>query len=127
LLATGSDDPRALSGKFDNGFPRSAGGIFTDDPRPTWQTMTVDIHVKEDMEFEVALYFLDWEDRGRRSGIELFDLESRELIAPVQIVHDYREGRYMVYRCDRSVRFRINHVRGPNASLSALFFDSPNE
>jgi hypothetical protein len=127
LLASGSGDPRAPSAGPEDGFPRSAGAIFTQDPLATLQTMTVDIHLERDMEFEVALYFLDWDMKGRRTGIELFDLDSRELIAPVRIVHDQGKGRYMVYRTNRSVRFRINHVRGPNASLSALFFDSPNE
>jgi hypothetical protein len=123
LLASGGTDPRAPAAGPGNGFPRSAGAIFTQDPRATLQTMTLDIHLRQEREFEVALYFLDWDGSGRRSGIELFDLDSKELLAPVRIVRDYRDGKYVVYRCDRSVRFRVNHVRGPNASLSGLFFD----
>jgi alpha-L-rhamnosidase len=123
LLAEGVDDQRAPSPGPGNTFPRCAGAILTQDPKATLQTMTVDICLNKDMPYRVALYFLDWENSGRRSGIEMFDLESRELIAPVQIVRDYHQGRYMVYRYDRSARFRVNHVRGPNASVSGLFFD----
>lgn len=123
LHATGVADQRAPSPDPGNTFPRCAGAILTQDPKATLQTMTIDIYLNTDMPYRVALYFLDWENSGRRSGIEMFDLESRELIAPVQIVDDYHDGRYMVYSYDRSARFRVNHVRGPNASVSGLFFD----
>jgi hypothetical protein len=38
-----------------------------------------------------------------------------ERFAPVQLVRDFTGGKYLVYHCDRSARFRINQVRGDNA------------
>ena len=67
--------------------------------------------------------FVDWEKKGRRSAIEVFDLESKQLLMPVEIVRDYQEGKYVVFSIDRPVRLRINQVRGTNAALCALFFD----
>ncbi len=123
LLASGTTDQRALSPDPGNTFPRNIGSIYTQDPLATLQTMTIDIHLKKDEEYQVALYLVDWEKSGRRSAIEMFDLGSKEIIAPVKIVRNYDKGRYMIYRYHKSARLRVNHVRGPNASLSGIFFD----
>jgi alpha-L-rhamnosidase len=114
-------DNRALAP--DNESPRSIGAIYTQDPWPTLQTMTVDLATEPGRRYQVALYFLDWDDAGRRSAVEMFDLETKELIAPVQIVGNFSKGKYLIYTCNRPVRFRINQVRGPNAALSGIFFD----
>ena len=63
------------------------------------------------------------EERYKNSAWLEFDLETHQIIAPVQIVRNYEQGVYLTYRYNRSVRFRVNHVRGPNAVLSAVFFD----
>lgn len=101
----------------------AAGTVVTLDPAPCNQTMTVDIRNKHDGPYRLALYFVDWEKTGRRSAVEVFDLDDKRLLMPVQIVRDYREGRYVVLSLEGSVRLRINQVRGTNASLCALFFD----
>jgi hypothetical protein len=38
-------------------------------------------------------------------------------------VRDYTGGKYVTFEFDRSVRIRINQVRGDNAALSGVFFD----
>ncbi len=53
----------------------------------------------------------------------MFDYETKKLIAPVQLIKDFSQGVYIIYRYNRSARFRINHIRGDDATLSALFFD----
>lgn len=123
--ASGIDDERAPSAGPGNGYPRNAGAIQTQDPLATLQTMTVDIELKGEDEHEFSLYFVDWDDSGRRTAVEMFDLETRRLITPIRIVRDYTGGKYLTYRYNRPVRFRINHVRGPNAVLNGIFFDDP--
>ncbi len=120
-----TDDPRAPSAGPGNEFPRNAGAIYTQDPLATLQTMTVDIQLLQGVQHQIALYFVDWDDAGRRLAVEMFDLENKRLIAPVQVVSDYADGKYLVFQFDGPVRFRINHVRGPNATLSGIFFDTP--
>jgi hypothetical protein len=116
-----SSDARAL---IPEGASAGAiGAICTRDPLPTLQTMTVDINMKEAGSHQVALYFVDWDEQDRRLAVELFDQDTKELLAPVHVVRDFSRGKYLVYECKGPVRFRINHVRGPNATLSALFFD----
>jgi len=116
-------DPRAPSAGEKNEYPRNAGAIYTQDPLATLQTMTVDIQMKQGKSHQIALYFVDWESAGRRVAVEVFDLDSKRLLAPVQVVSDFAGGKYLIYEYDASVRFRINHVRGLNATLSGIFFD----
>jgi hypothetical protein len=118
-----TDDPRAPAWSPDNGFPRSAGAIRTQNASACLQTMTVDISLKQEQPYQVALYFVDWDDQRRKVEIEMFDLGTREILAPVQVVGNYSKGKYLVYQFDKSVRFRINMVNEPNATLSAIFFD----
>ncbi|RLD71538.1 MAG: hypothetical protein DRI98_04925 [Bacteroidetes bacterium] len=121
--ADGVSDSRAPAPGPGNEAPRNVGAIYTQDPLATLQTMTVDIHMKAGTEHQIALYFVDWDDAGRRLAVEMFDLESRRIIAPVQVVNDYSGGKFLVFKYNAPVRFRINHIRGPNATLSGIFFD----
>jgi len=85
--------------------------------------MTIDIAMKRPQPCRLSLYFVDWERCGRRSAIEIFDLDNKQLLAPVHIVRNYDEGKYVSFNIDRPVRIRINQVRGKNAALSGIFFD----
>lgn len=85
--------------------------------------MTVDLPLKSNRPYKVSLYFVDWDASERRSAIEIFDLGTKNLLAPLHMVRNYQGGKHVTYEFDRSVRIRINQVRGPNAALSAIFFD----
>jgi hypothetical protein len=123
-LAASTHDQRALAPSRSNEQNRNVGQLYTGDPVACQQTMTVDVDVVKDREYRVAFYFLDWERLGRRQAIEVFDLKTSNRLAPVQIVQDFAQGKYLIYSCDRSVRFRIDQVRGRNAVLNAIFFDT---
>jgi alpha-L-rhamnosidase len=116
-------DERAICPVSESHMPRSIGAILTRDPEPTKQTMTIDIEFNKENDQEITLYFVDWDKKNRRTAVEMFDLETRQMVSPVKIVRQYQQGNYLTYRYNRSVRFRINHIRGPNAVLSAIFFD----
>ena len=53
----------------------------------------------------------------------MFDRQTMKRLAPVQMVRNFVGGKYLIYRCDKSVRFRIDYVRGDNATLSGIFFN----
>lgn len=125
--AVDSNDYRALSPDQTNVFPRNAGCIYTGDSIATFQTMTVDIGISQYRDFQVALYFVDWDHQDRRVAVELFDYSSKKLIQPIKIISDFRGGKYLIYEYNKSVRFRINQVRGINAVLSGIFFDSSGQ
>jgi hypothetical protein len=128
--ADATDDPRALAPDSDNGFPRNAAAVHTGNGGPTdiiraWHTqpLTLDIAWHEPHPCRIALYFVDWDRLGRRLAVEMFDATTLQLIAPVQAIRNYANGAYLVYEYDRSVRFRIQQIRGANAALSGIFFD----
>jgi len=116
--ASGTSDPRALSPDPDNSTPRNAACVSNSD-----QTMTLTIGIDGPRFYQVALYFVDWDDQGRRLAVEMFDADSLKLIAPVRIVKGFSGGAYLVYAYDRSAKFRIDKVRGDIVTLSGIFFD----
>jgi len=122
-LSSATNDPRALISYRDGETHRKIGVVVTKDPAPCLQTMTIDIQCKQKQSYQLALYMVDWEKEARRSAIEIFDLNNKALLMPVKLVTDYQNGKYIVIDADRSIRIRINQVRGSNASLSALFID----
>jgi len=101
------------------------GAYTTKDPIACLQTMTLDITVNDNKEHQLALYFFDWDGNERRTAIELFNLKTLNLLAPVQLVERYGRGKYLVFKYSGSTRIRINQVRGTNAAISGIFFDEP--
>lgn len=114
---------RALAADAGNDFPRKAACLYAMDADQIGYTFTTTINVKEPRHFKVSLYFLDWDDKGREIAVEMFDAKTSKLLAPVQIVKNCQQGKYITFACDRAVKFRINVVRGVNAVLSGIFFD----
>lgn len=120
----GTNDTRALSPDADNGTWRIAAGLSTGNPAACRQSFTVTINVNGQHDYLVALYFADWDDKGRRLAVDMFDESTLCLIAPTRIVKDFRGGKYLIYSYNKSMRFRIYHVRGDNPVLSGIFFQS---
>lgn len=118
----GTEDERALASNSHNIGIRKLGAYHTDDDTACFQTFTVDIDLNEDKEYTAALYFVDWDERGRKLTVEMFDGATLNMIAPVKVLKDYAGGAYLVYKYHKSVRFRIDQIRGKNATLSGIFF-----
>jgi hypothetical protein len=116
--ASGTLDTRALSPDPGNPTPRNAASVSNSD-----QTMTLTVGIDGTRPYQVALYFVDWDDKGRRLAVEMFDADTLKLIAPVRLVNGFSGGAYLVYEYDRSVKFRIDKVRGDIVTLSGIFFD----
>jgi hypothetical protein len=118
VWATGSSEKRALAPDKSNGSSRKAAGYSNSD-----QTMSVTIGTDGTREYQVVLYFVDWNRKGCRQAVEMMDAETLNQVAPVRIVDDFSGGAYLVYKYNKSVKFRINKVRGDILSLSGIFFD----
>ena len=116
--ASGTLDARALSPDPGNTSPRNAACVSNSD-----QTMTMTVGIDGTRPYQVALYFVDWDDKGRRLAVEMFDADTLKLIAPVRLVNGFAGGAYLVYEYDRSVKFRFDKVRGDIVTLSGIFFD----
>jgi hypothetical protein len=88
--------------------------------------MSFTVGIKGTHDYQVALYFVDWENKGSRIAVEMFDATTLNLIAPVKIVNNYSGGCYLVYSYNKSAKFRIDKVRGGIITLSGIFFDGKN-
>lgn len=122
--ATNTNDTRALAPDSSNQNPRNAACLSTDENIGGRNTMTFSINCIGTNSYQVALYFVDWDNGGRRLAVEMFDAKTLNLVAPVKVVTNFSGGKYLVYSYNKSVKFRIDHVRGRNAVLSGIFFDS---
>jgi len=48
--------------------------------------MTIDVKLAQQNEYEFSLYFLDWDKQSRRTAIEMIDLDTKNIVAPVRIL-----------------------------------------
>jgi alpha-L-rhamnosidase len=122
-----TNDRRALASDMTNSVPRTAACLNAIDPDQIAYTFTFTANVKDTHKYKISLYFLDWDNKGRKIAVEMFDANTLNLVAPVRIVRDCVGGAYLTYAYDKSVKFRIDMVRGSNAVLSGIFFDPENE
>ena len=122
VWATNVEDHRAPARDRSNRGPRTAAALYTKDPEPSRQTMFVDVSVLQNHAYTLALYFVDWDLYQRGVGVQIIDLVSLKQLAPVQTVRGYHEGVYLIYRCNCSIRVRVDTITKPNATLSGLFF-----
>jgi ADP-ribosylglycohydrolase len=116
--ATGTSDKRALSPDSKNSTPRNAACYSTNE-----HTMTFTIGIDGTRDYQIALYFVDWDKKNLRQVVEMFDANTLNMIAPVKMVDDFSGGKYLVYSYDKSVKFRIDRIQGDIATLSGIFFD----
>lgn len=123
LYKNSEHDVRSLISDRDDDISRHLGVIYTQDPKACLQTMTIDLDYNASKAYKLSLYFVDWERSGRRSAIEIFNLNNFKILAPVHIVKFYGMGRYITFELKEPVRIRINQVRGPNASCAGIFID----
>jgi len=118
MWAAETADKRALAPDKHNGSGRKAAGYSNSD-----QTMSVTIGIDGAREYQVALYFVDWNRNECRQAVEMMDAGTLNQVAPVKIVDDFSGGAYLVYKYSKSAKFRINKVRGSLVTLSGIFFD----
>jgi hypothetical protein len=117
--ALGTSDKRAPAPEADNLTPRNAVCLSNSD-----QTMSFTIGIDGTHDYQVALYFVDWENEGSRMAVEMLDATTLNMIAPVEIVNSCNGGKYLIYSYNKSAKFRIDKVRGSIITLSGIFFDS---
>ncbi|MDP9079879.1 MAG: hypothetical protein M3O71_20820 [Bacteroidota bacterium] len=123
VWASSTNDRRAPAPDAANSFPRAAACLYANDADQIGNTFTSTITIKGTHDYTISLYFVDWDKKGRKIAVEMFDAETSNLVAPVKIVENCVGGAYLTYSYNKSVKFRINVVRGDNPVLSGIFFD----
>lgn len=123
LYKNSENDVRSLVSDRDGDNTRRLGVIHTKDPLACLQTMTIDLDYNTNAPYKLSLYLVDWERGGRRSAIEVFNLNNKKILTPVHMVRSYGMGCYVTFELNEPVRIRINQVRGDNAACAGLFVD----
>ena len=99
------------------------GMLITDNPHATRQTFTVDIPRNNDVTYTLTLYVCDAANIGcDRQGFELFDINTLELLSPLSVVSDFKEGKFISFKIDSDIRLRLYHIRGEQSGINALLF-----
>src|SRR5262249_3392296 len=87
-------------------------------------TFTLDVNLTDGQAHRVALYAVDWDNRGRSERVDVVDaatgavLDSRTLSA-------FSGGKYLVWTLSGHVQLRVTNLSGVNAGASRLFFGGP--
>ena len=91
----------------------------------------IDFNFGDGKEHQVAIYFLDWDRRGRWSVVDMVDANTRKVLHSFNLT-DFEQGVYLNYKMKGHMQCRITNVwtrrygQSPDAGFSAIFFDSKN-
>lgn len=83
----------------------------------------LEVRLKENKPYRLAVYYADCDKGGRDFLIEAFDLETMNRITPCTRISDLAGGVYVVFDYDRSIRVMASHLHGDNSLVNAVFFD----
>jgi len=89
----------------------------------------IEFNFEDKKEHEVALYFLDWDRKGRWSVVDILDVNSRKVLHSYNLT-DFTQGVYLKYKMKGNLQCRITNVwtrrytKSPDAGFSAIFFDA---
>eukprot|EP00928_Gymnodinium_smaydae_P073562 TRINITY_DN56750_c0_g1_i1.p1 TRINITY_DN56750_c0_g1~~TRINITY_DN56750_c0_g1_i1.p1 ORF type:complete len:443 (+),score=32.99 TRINITY_DN56750_c0_g1_i1:187-1329(+) len=106
----------------------SLGAITTGNPAACAQTFAVDVAFNDSAWHEVSIYAVDAGSHDRIQVIEVFDLATKNIISPWQVMRNFSDGAFWTWRFNASMRIRIAYVRSnvdaSGATLSGVFFDT---
>ena len=72
-------------------------------------------------EHRVAIYFLDYNSKGRKQKVEVLDARNNAVLVS-RSVSDFKDGKYLVYDMSGHLKIRITTEEGENSVLSGIFF-----
>jgi uncharacterized repeat protein (TIGR01451 family) len=112
--ASSTADPRALESNTQGS--RSAA---------TWDstTVTFDVNLTDGQSHQVALYLLDWDNKGRCETVQVLDANSNQpRVLDQEIAINFANGTYLVWNISGHVTIAITVGGGPNSVVSGVFF-----
>ncbi len=109
-----STDVRALQTPGGNGRVAAAWYSTT--------SFTVHVNLTDGQFHFLELYFLDWDNRGRREQVQISEAATGTVL-DTESVSSFSGGVYLSWMVSGDLAIKITDLAGPNAVLSGLFFD----
>jgi hypothetical protein len=87
----------------------------------------IEFNFGDNLEHDVALYFLDWDRKNRWSVVDILDANTRKVLHSYNLT-DFAQGVYLKYKMKGNLQCRITNVwtrrytKSPDAGFSAIFF-----
>ncbi len=107
-------DPRALEDA--NGTGRVAACWYAS------TSFTVDLDLGSSQAYDLELYFLDWDNKGREEQVQISAASSGSVL-DTETVSSFLSGVYLEWRISGDVVITITNLDGASAELSGLFLD----
>jgi hypothetical protein len=85
-------------------------------------SFTVDVNVATGHSYDLELYFLDYDARGRAETVTLSDANT-SVVLNTQTVSNFVNGEYLSWTISGNVLITFTRTAGANAVVSGLFFD----
>ncbi len=86
-------------------------------------SFTVDVNVAAGNSYNLELYFLDYDARGRAETVTLSDANTHAMLNS-QSVSNFTNGEYLTWTISGNVLITFTRTGGVNAVLNGLFFDA---
>ena len=88
-------------------------------------SFTVDVNVASGQEYNLELYMLDYDGKGRAQTVTLSNA-STSAVLNTQSVSNFTNGEYLVWTISGNVQITFTRTAGANAVLNGLFLDPAN-
>ena len=85
----------------------------------------VRVNVTDGQTHRVSFYALDWDMSNRAQSVQVLDASTGAVLHTTS-VSSFQRGAYLSYDVKGTLIFRFTGTAGPNAVISALFFDEPS-
>jgi hypothetical protein len=94
----------------------------------TWfsfPSLTIGLDLTDGNTHSVSLYAVDYDGQGRDETVLVYDTVTGILLDMERIPYPFKNGLYLVWKIKGNVTFDVICNQGPNAVVSAFFFDPP--
>ena len=86
------------------------------------EMFSLDLTISGEEAKRVSFYFMDYDNLGRESKVEIFDADTGELLCTDKI-KDFVNGIYLSYEIKGAVQICFTKLEGPDVVLSGVFFE----
>ena len=115
--ASSTTDPRAL--QTDSQSDRIAATWYSGGFNGA--SFSLDVNFMDGNSHQVALYALDWDNRGRNETIQIVDANSGNILNQ-ETINSFTSGVYLIWNISGHVTINVLLNAGDNAVISGIFF-----